>query len=75
MAKNKLRKIDEAWLGLESLDSEFFNPMAILNAHDDDFNIKLAWLMTRPEYLSFITQHILNIQLLPSQALFLLFDL
>jgi hypothetical protein len=71
LAKNKLKKIDEAWLGLESVDSDLFNPMSILNVADDDFNIKLAWLMTRPEYLSFICKEILNVQLLPSQALFL----
>lgn len=71
MAKTKLKTIDEAWLGLDSVETDFFNPMSILNVNDDDFNLKLAWLMTRPEYLSFITQHILNIQLLPSQSLFL----
>ena len=71
MAKSKLKTIDEAWLGLESTETDFFNPMSILTASDEDFNIKLAWLMTRPEYLSFITREILNIQLLPSQSLFL----
>jgi len=71
MAKTKLKTIDEAWLGLESVETDFFNPMSILNVNDDDFNLKLAWLMTRPEYLSFITSEILNIQLLPSQSLFL----
>ena len=71
MAKSKLKTIDEAWLGLDSIETEFFNPMSILSVSDDDFNLKLAWLMTRPEYLSFITNEILNIQLLPSQALFL----
>ena len=71
MAKSKLKTIDEAWLGLDSIETEFFNPMSILSVSDDDFNLKLAWLMTRPEYLSFITNEILNIQLLPSQSLFL----
>jgi hypothetical protein len=71
LAKSKLKTIDEAWLGLDSIDTEFFNPMSILSCSDDDFNLKLAWLMIRPEYLSFITKEILNIQLLPSQALFL----
>ena len=71
MAKSKLKKIDEAWLGLDSVEAELFNPMSVLNPTDDDFEMKLAWIMTRPEYLSFITQHILNIQMLPSQALFL----
>ena len=71
MAEHKIKSINEAWLGLESLDVDFFNPMSILRASDDDFNMKLAWLMTRPEYLSFLTKHILNVQLLPSQAVFL----
>ena len=71
MGKNKIKKIDEAWLGLDDIDIELFNPMSIVSANDDDFKLKLAWLMTRPEYLSFITKHILNIQLLPSQSLFL----
>lgn len=71
MAKNKLKKIDEAWLGLDAVEADLFNPMSILSVTDDDFNIKLAWLMTRPEYLSFICKEILNVQLLPSQALFL----
>ena len=71
MGKNKIKKIDEAWLGLDDIDIELFNPMSIVSANDDDFKLKLAWLMTRPEYLSFITKHILNIQLLQSQSLFL----
>jgi len=71
LAKNKLKKIDEAWLGLDTVETDLFNPMSILSVADDDFNIKLAWLMTRPEYLSFICKEILNVQLLPSQALFL----
>jgi len=71
LAESKLKKIDEAWLGIDSVDTDLFNPMSILNVSDDDFNLKLAWLMTRPEYLSFITSEILNIQLLPSQSLFL----
>lgn len=71
MAKSKLKTIDEAWLGLDSIDTEFFNPMSIASPQYDDFNIRLAYLMTRPEYLSFIVNHILNIQLLPSQSLFL----
>ena len=70
MAKTKLKKIDEAWLGLDNLETELFNPMSMLHATDDDFNLKLAFLMTRPEYLSFICKEVLNIQLLPSQSLF-----
>jgi hypothetical protein len=66
---NKLKKIDEAWLGLDCLDADLFNPMSILQNSEDDFHLKLTWLMSRPEYLSFTCNSLLNTQLLPSQAL------
>jgi len=65
----ELKKIEEAWLGLDISDTEIFNPMSILRPSEDDFPLKLAWLMSRPEYLSFTCSHILNTHLLPSQAL------
>tara|TARA_A100001201_G_C4093845_1_gene203023 strand:- start:150 stop:2132 length:1983 start_codon:yes stop_codon:yes gene_type:complete len=72
MAKvKKLKQIDEAWLGIDDIDTVLFNPMSILRSSQDDFNMKLAWIMIQPEYLSFISSKILNIQLLPSQALVL----
>jgi len=69
--KDNLRSIDEAWLGLDNIQADFFNPMALLHTDDDDFHLRLSYLMTRPEYLSFITKHLLNINILPSQALIL----
>jgi len=65
----KFKDIDEAWLGLDTIDADLFNPMSIVRPSEDDFHMRLAWLMSRPEYLSFFTHHILNIQLLPSQSL------
>lgn len=67
--KDKLKIIDDAWMGLDVIETDIFNPMSILNASEDDFHLKLAWLMTRPEYLPFLCHQILNIQLLPSQSL------
>ncbi len=66
---NKLKTINEAWLGLDVPEERLFNPMSILKSSEDDFYLKLAWLMSRPEYLSFTASKILNTQLLPSQAL------
>jgi hypothetical protein len=43
--------------------------MSILKPSEEDFHLKLAWLMSRPDYLPFFAHHILNIQLLPSQSL------
>ena len=68
---NKLKKIDEAWLKIDVDEKDLFNPTSMLNSSDEDFHLKLTWLMTRPEYFSFLVKQIFNIQLLPSQALIL----
>ena len=38
MGKTKLKKIDEAWLGLDSVDANLFNPMSIINGNKLIFN-------------------------------------
>jgi hypothetical protein len=68
---NDLKIVEEAWLGLDQVGSNFFNPMQFVASDDEEFNIRLAWLMTQPDYLPFIAKHILNTQLLPSQSLIL----
>lgn len=68
----KLKKINEAWLNLDKVDDkDLFNPMSLAKISDDDFHYRLLWLMTRPEYFSFLCKQILNVSILPSQALFL----
>ena len=68
----KLKKINEAWLNLDQVDDkDLFNPMSLVKMSEDDFHYRLLWLMTRPEYFSFLCKQILNINILPSQALFL----
>ena len=68
---NKLKNIDEAWLNLDIQNQKLFNPFKLVNFNDDDFHLKMLWLMTRPEYFSFLCKHVFNINILPSQALFL----
>jgi hypothetical protein len=68
---NQLKNIEEAWLGLEDVGPNIFNPMSFANPAEDDFLAKLSFIMTRPEYFSFMVHHILNIQLLPLQSLVL----
>lgn len=69
---SELKTINEAWLGLEEVDeSTLFNPLNFIDFADDDYPHRLLWMMTRPEYFSFMVKHIFNINLLPSQALFL----
>jgi len=69
--KQEFKHIDEAWLGLDQIDTDLFNPMSMLKPSENDFHLRLAYLMTRPEYLSFTASQLLNINLLPSQALIL----
>jgi len=66
---NKLKKINEAWLGLDCIETDLFNPMSFLYGSDEDFHLRLTWLMSRPEYFSFTCSKLLNIELLPSQSL------
>jgi len=66
-----LKKIDEAWLNLDVDTSKLFNPFNFVNFNDDDYHYKMLWLMTRPEYFSFLCKQVFNINILPSQALFL----
>ncbi len=67
----ELKQIDEAWLKIDVDENSLFDPTSILKSSEDDFHLKLTWLMTRPEYFSFLVKQIFNIQLLPSQALIL----
>jgi hypothetical protein len=70
---NDASRIEDAWLGIEVDESELFNPLLFILATDDrdDMLERLAWLMMRPEYFSFVCKYILNIELLPFQSLIL----
>jgi len=69
---NNLKNIDEAWLNLDDVKKEdLINPFEMVSFNDEDYHLRLIWLMTRPEYFSFLCKHIFNINILPSQALFL----
>lgn len=58
-----LKKINEAWLNLDIQDDQLFNPFSIVNFREDDFHYRMLWLMTRPEYFSFLCKHIFNINI------------
>ena len=64
-----IRVINDAWLNLNIDESKIVNPFSIQT--EEEFTTKLTWLMTNPEYFSFICKQILNIDLLPTQALML----
>lgn len=67
-----IKELNNAWLNLNLKDSEVINPLERLRTDDpDEFYKRLTCLFMNPDYFSFICKHILNIELLPMQALIL----
>tara|TARA_R110002096_G_scaffold127685_3_gene275678 strand:+ start:616 stop:2598 length:1983 start_codon:yes stop_codon:yes gene_type:complete len=71
MVESNLKVINEAWLNIDIDEDTIFNPMSVVSFKEDDFHLRLSWLMTRPEYFSFLCKHIFNVTVLPTQALIL----
>jgi intein/homing endonuclease len=70
--KNVLQDLDEAWLTEYTTEEPSYNPLDILRTQDDDdFEKKLAWLLTQPDFFSFTCKHIFNVELLPFQDVLL----
>ena len=67
--KNLNKVIEDAWLNVDVDKSNIVNPFDLDT--EEDFHVKLTWLMMQPEYFSFICKHIFNIEVLPVQALML----
>ena len=69
------KRLKDAWLNLEVDESQLFNPLEYIYdmCGEDKTQImqNLAWLMTRPEYFSFVCKYIFNIEISPVQALIL----
>lgn len=71
-SKNLLQDLDEAWLTEYTSEEPAYNPLDILRTQDDDdFEKKLAWLLTQPDFFSFTCKHIFNVELLPFQDVIL----
>ena len=70
---NKQQEIEDAWLGITVDESQLFNPMDFVMADGDNDRLieRIAWLMMRPEYFSFVAKYVLNIELSPFQCLML----
>ena len=49
MASSELKKIDDAWLHLDVSEKDLFNPFDVVRMNDDDYHLKITWLMSRPE--------------------------
>ena len=70
--KEIIKELNSAWLNLTLKDSEVINPLERLRTDDPtEFYKRLTCLFMNPDYFSFICKHVLNIDLLPMQALIL----
>ena len=66
---DNIRAINDAWLNINVDESKIINPFSLPT--EEEFKTKLTWLMTNPEYFSFLCKELLNIEILPTQALML----
>jgi len=67
-----VRQLNDAWLNLSVSDDKIINPFDRLRTDDpDEFYKRLTCLFMNPDYFSFICKHVLNVELLPMQALIL----
>ena len=66
---NTSKILQDAWLNLDVEDSSVVNPFSM--DVEEEFHIKLTWLLSNPEYFSFICKYIFNVEILPAQALML----
>ena len=62
----------DAWLNINVDESKLFNPLeTIPTVWEETPELYFTWLMSRPEYFSFVCKEVFNVQLLPMQALIL----
>jgi len=78
MSKNKhdhkavIRQLNDAWLNLNVSHDLVINPFDRLRTDDpDEFYKRLTCLFMNPDYFCFVCKHVLNVELLPMQALIL----
>lgn len=72
LSKELIQELNNAWLNISVDDRYVINPFERLVTDDpDEFYKRLTCLFINPDYFSFICKHVLNIDLLPMQALIL----
>ena len=65
------QKLADAWLNIAVDNNRVFNPLDWPSDYDEFPEKYISWVLTRPEYFSFICSEILNVHLIPTQALML----
>lgn len=65
------QRLADAWLNIYVDEKRLYNPLDWPKEYDEVPEKYLAWVMTRPEYFSFICQEVLNVRIIPTQAVML----
>lgn len=64
--------LSDAWLNIVVDDNKIFNPITNIPEYlSDKPHIYYTWLMSQPEYFSFLCSEILNVNILPFQSVIL----
>lgn len=64
--------LNDAWLGMKFKENQLFNPLYIIpKEFENEPHIYTTYLMTQPDYFSFLCSEILNVKLLPIQSFIL----
>ena len=72
LSKELIQELNNAWLNISVDDKYVINPFERLVTDDpDEYYKRLTCLFINPDYFSFICKHVLNVDLLPMQALIL----
>lgn len=72
LTKQVLQELNEAYLTRYIDEEPSYNPLDMLRTDDNsEFEKKIAWLLSQPEYFAFLCKHIFNIDILPFQNVIL----
>ncbi len=72
LTKEILEQYNDAWLLKYAKEPPTYNPLDILKTEDPiEFEKKLTWLLTQPDYFAFLCKHIFNVDLMPFQVVVL----
>jgi len=63
--------LSDAWLNITVDENNLYNPLDWPASYDESPEKYITWVLTNPEYFSFICDEILNIKILPTQAVML----
>lgn len=65
------KALADAWLNIKVDENKLINPLQWPKEYDEEPEKYISWVMSKPEYFSFLCSEILNVHIIPTQALML----